>query len=314
MAPSAVVSEAGAGKGQIEDRGLRIEGSTETANERTTHFDNSIPHTFAGAVLPGASDSTPRDVPAREPDAADFGDDLRGGGDGTAGAGDVVERVNYDDQTVIENKDILAGDGGGGVGRAGGGGAGELVDGGAVVGTRQITGQKASGNDDSKVNATNARQKTSLQMPGYKPEELPEWQSFENPIFRHEVEFNQKPDGTWMQIRLRAKDGSRQSIYIGQFRIGKLTDRQLKKVGKRTLPDDVKEAIADGELEYDLIREILARPGKGATKNRTRRVSGKGARTGSKAGRPGRQGIADRTGRRKPSDQLSTITHSDRIN
>jgi hypothetical protein len=82
------------GGSRIEDRGSRIEGSTETANERTTHLDNSIPHTFAGAVFPCASDSTSGDVPVREPDAADFGADLRGGGDGAAGAGDVVAGVN----------------------------------------------------------------------------------------------------------------------------------------------------------------------------------------------------------------------------
>lgn len=82
-------------------------------------------------------------------------------------------------------------------------------------------------------------------------------------LFRYEVEFEQREQGTFMQVRVRSKDGSRFSYMIGTFRIGQLTKRQLARVQSKTLPADVKAAIAKGELDYEVIAGILARTGKG---------------------------------------------------
>ena len=88
----------------------------------------------------------------------------------------------------------------------------------------------------------------------------------ENEVYRIELEFVQRDSGTHLKLRLRTRfpvDSIRSSLVLGTFKCGNLTDAQIKKARMKTLPPKVRAALAEGDLEYELINQLLNRPGKG---------------------------------------------------
>jgi hypothetical protein len=88
----------------------------------------------------------------------------------------------------------------------------------------------------------------------------------ENDVYRVELQFIQRESGTHIKLRYRVRfpvEGRRPAKVLGIFKCGDLTDRQIKQTQGKTLPPKVKEALSHGELDYELIEQLLKRPGKG---------------------------------------------------
>ena len=97
--------------------------------------------------------------------------------------------------------------------------------------------------------------------------------------FRLELEFIEQKSGVVVKLRERARftfDGKRPSNILGVFACGSLTKRQLSALRNKTLPPGVKAALAEGDISYEVLEIIFARPGKGAT--RAARNAGKAFR------------------------------------
>lgn len=91
-------------------------------------------------------------------------------------------------------------------------------------------------------------------------------ESVDNEVYRIELEFVQRTTGTHIKLRLRSRfsvDNHRPSLVLGVFKCGDLTDSQIKKARMKTLPPKVRAALSEGDLDYELIKQLLGRPGKG---------------------------------------------------
>lgn len=91
-------------------------------------------------------------------------------------------------------------------------------------------------------------------------------ESVDNEVYRIELEFVQRTTGTHIKLRLRSRfsvDNHRPSLVLGVFKCGNLTDSQIKKARMKTLPPKVRAALSEGDLDYELIKQLLGRPGKG---------------------------------------------------
>lgn len=92
---------------------------------------------------------------------------------------------------------------------------------------------------------------------------------FEDEFSRYELEFSERSGVTFVKLRERVRftfDGSRPSWVLGVFRCGTLTPAQLEAVKAKTLPPDVRGALTEGEISYEVLKTLLERPGKGATR------------------------------------------------
>jgi hypothetical protein len=121
---------------------------------------------------------------------------------------------------------------------------------------------------------------------------------FDDELSRFELEFKEKDGETHVKIRERMRfpfGGNRPSWVLGVFRCGRLTPRQLKAVKDKTLPPDVRGAIANGDIAYEILEGIFDRPGKGATAEA--RAAGTRARSKTQQrGGSGEAQITERSG------------------
>ncbi len=92
---------------------------------------------------------------------------------------------------------------------------------------------------------------------------------FEDDFSRYELEFSERSGVIFVKLRERVRftfDGSRPSWVLGVFRCGTLTPDQLEAVKAKTLPPDVRGALTEGDISYEVLKALLERPGKGATR------------------------------------------------